>query len=513
MDRKKRIQHEMNKLISVVLVLLLVDSTFVVFDGNFTGNVVKESEGVTYLIPQINEVDSIKELSSFNEGFYLVKEGYVFYVESAASYIPLYIKVNDIQQQNGMISIDEDGTMEFDGSYRYKGLAEEIPEVEENLVTADAIALEKITGFAPVVTTPQSTSRSRAIIREADKKLISSCIKQGCNDRTMKIMLAHVDVENNPRDYDAKDYPLIPLIGSDGKPVVKNGKEVKIKDTSKEPTSFGILQQGPDFIRNYNPNGQKAVDSIKDCGNQKQQCVDNAVLAFKAFEEKRFNEWEGMSDLKRADWGSYEAFTAIKYNAGDRALPTSAPVHKERVEAAYDKFAANNYYGNLVAELQVSDATIAQASIISGPAAKDVIAPIQQLYKKWTSSSVNGIEVEGSKFYVDSTGKLLVEATGPDYAVLNQNGKLVINDWGSNTPLSPIQVAALKDFAPAATNNLLLVPRFQLSDGTDYYLQPGDKATRQENDVFVEYEARKDTKGYTYLQALDKNGDFIKDKV
>lgn len=114
MDKKKRISHEMNKLITLVLILVLITTAIIVFDGNITGNVVGSSSGITYIIPSIQEVQGIGELSSLNEGFYLIKEGFVFYLESADSYIPLYIKVNDLKQRDGIFSVDEDGNVGFE---------------------------------------------------------------------------------------------------------------------------------------------------------------------------------------------------------------------------------------------------------------------------------------------------------------------------------------------------------------------------------------------------------------
>lgn len=120
MDRKKKIEHEMSKFVTLVLLLILITATTIVFNGNITGNVVGSSSGITYIIPSIQEVSSIDELSSLNEGFYLIKEGYVFYLESADSYIPLYIKVTDLKQRDGIFSVDEDGNIEFEDSFGEK---------------------------------------------------------------------------------------------------------------------------------------------------------------------------------------------------------------------------------------------------------------------------------------------------------------------------------------------------------------------------------------------------------
>lgn len=98
MNRKRKISEEMNKLTALVLVLMLVTATAIVFDGSITGNVAIENSGITYSVPAVHEVNDINDLKILNEGFYLVSNGYVFYMESADTYIPLYIKVNDVAQ-------------------------------------------------------------------------------------------------------------------------------------------------------------------------------------------------------------------------------------------------------------------------------------------------------------------------------------------------------------------------------------------------------------------------------
>ena len=51
------------------------------------------------------EVNGIKELSYLNEGWYEIRNGFVFYLETFTSYVPLYIKVKNLEQQNGLLVV------------------------------------------------------------------------------------------------------------------------------------------------------------------------------------------------------------------------------------------------------------------------------------------------------------------------------------------------------------------------------------------------------------------------
>ena len=512
MDRKKRIQHEMNKLISVVLVLLLVDSTFVVFDGNFTGNVVKESEGVTYLIPQINEVDSIKELSSFNEGFYLVKEGYVFYVESAASYIPLYIKVNDIQQQNGMISIDEDGTMEFDGSYRYKGLAEEIPEVEENIVTG-YVGIEEITGFA-------TTSAAKSPIKPEDQ--------------------ARFDAIYNK-------YPTIPrgtfegLYSAEtslGKNVVHSlPSDVDAGTTGPLGLSRGIYQN-----KKYNPNGQYDPNTLE--GSLEISAVyltdfmKSSNYDKNAPEEVRANQiqiaWNSgkvypSGQIKQVlDSPKYAAAGMFNFNNNlDPAAKIGRFVNFMYGYAFGKKSETSSATQSNEAQIEVSQTKDSQENTVflysdgskmtvkeNGEVKIDYPNGKALVFENQvpaTSSSIPTIPTakssaktstpsEQSQEFLVKDGIIYETASG--YPVINKYGQPTIDIWGPNNKfLTTQQKESLRDSFPDEMGKLERVPYFVQDDGSRYYVRPDDKITRKEGDQFVTYKVKQDGTGWTYLQA------------
>src|SRR3989338_8124823 len=111
----KRIkQSKTAKLISLttatLLIALILASSFYL-DGTITANVVAE-EPSSFIVPAIKEID-FNELRQFNEGWYELRNGYVFYLESFDSYIPLNLKVKNPSGLNGLFVVDEDGKIEF----------------------------------------------------------------------------------------------------------------------------------------------------------------------------------------------------------------------------------------------------------------------------------------------------------------------------------------------------------------------------------------------------------------
>ena len=145
-------------LLTIIIVLVSVLASSIYYDRSITGNVVNENP--TFQV-QIKEIKDINELSQFNEGWYAVKNGLVYYLEGFNSYIPLYVKVLDKRQQNGFVLIEEDSTVIFDADY-YK-LLENKPHYEvkasdtqqtqnQNQITGAVAGLEKISGLQTATT-------------------------------------------------------------------------------------------------------------------------------------------------------------------------------------------------------------------------------------------------------------------------------------------------------------------------------------------------------------------------
>ena len=105
-------------IISLTAIIVLLSSVlaFSIFNGNgnITGFAInqKHNSNAKSIIPELTEINDIRELTQLNEGWYRVMNGQVYYLEIFSSYIPLYIKVRDEGQQNLVIAIDGEGNME-----------------------------------------------------------------------------------------------------------------------------------------------------------------------------------------------------------------------------------------------------------------------------------------------------------------------------------------------------------------------------------------------------------------
>lgn len=140
-------------LATIIIVLTSILAGTIYYGGNITSNVVSEVNDEPQI--QIKTVDNIEQLSYLNEGWYQIRNGYVFYLDTFNSYVPLYIKVRDLYQQDGLLSVDADGNIEFhsdlDKLYE-KEIVEEnnLVESSQNKVTGAVTGLEKVSGFETV---------------------------------------------------------------------------------------------------------------------------------------------------------------------------------------------------------------------------------------------------------------------------------------------------------------------------------------------------------------------------
>ena len=96
-------------LITIIVLLSSILATSVFYENNITANVIRETsindnDKISINIVSVNDV---KEISFLNEGWYQIVNGYVFYLEHFDSYAPLYIKVLDLEQQNGLKNMSE----------------------------------------------------------------------------------------------------------------------------------------------------------------------------------------------------------------------------------------------------------------------------------------------------------------------------------------------------------------------------------------------------------------------
>ncbi len=154
---KKLFNNKIAKgLVSLLTIIILLSSILagsILYENNITANVIKETSiNDKPLTISIKEINDIKGLSQLNEGWYQIRHGYVFYLDTFNSYVPLYIKVLNPEQQNGLLVVDEEGNIEFDK--HFEGLSgKEVAEIKnqepaQNQITGEVTGLEKVSGFA-----------------------------------------------------------------------------------------------------------------------------------------------------------------------------------------------------------------------------------------------------------------------------------------------------------------------------------------------------------------------------
>ena len=103
---KKLEKDKLNEgLISLLIIIILLFSILagtIYYGNNITANAVQENSNFDNSM-QIQTVDNIQDLNQLNEGWYQIRNGFVYYLETFDSYIPLYIKVKNLEQQNDLL--------------------------------------------------------------------------------------------------------------------------------------------------------------------------------------------------------------------------------------------------------------------------------------------------------------------------------------------------------------------------------------------------------------------------
>lgn len=152
---KNKIAKGLVSLVTIIVLLSLILAGSLYYKNNITGSVafedLKNSESTSINAKEVNDV---KELNQLNEGWYKVSNGYVFYLETFDSYVPLYIRIKNPEQQNIVFIVDADGNIKFEENFD-KLISKEIIEAKneestQNLITGLATGLERVSGFATV---------------------------------------------------------------------------------------------------------------------------------------------------------------------------------------------------------------------------------------------------------------------------------------------------------------------------------------------------------------------------
>ncbi len=95
----------------IIILLSSIIAVSIIYDANVSANAVKQIK-LTTKENIVQEFDDIKDLS-LNEGWYSIKNGFVFYLQDFDNAIPLYMKIENPGQQNGKFSVDSDGSIDL----------------------------------------------------------------------------------------------------------------------------------------------------------------------------------------------------------------------------------------------------------------------------------------------------------------------------------------------------------------------------------------------------------------
>src|SRR3989338_5786975 len=147
------------KLISLttatVLIALVLASSLYYSGNNITANVIAE-DSPNFIQPSIKEIDNFNELNQLNEGWYEIRNGYVFYIENFDSYIALNLKVRNPSGLNGLLVVDADGNIAFDSNKWALPEKYSSQEIEsENLITGEVTGMESVSGMQTAAANPE----------------------------------------------------------------------------------------------------------------------------------------------------------------------------------------------------------------------------------------------------------------------------------------------------------------------------------------------------------------------
>ena len=94
-------------LVTIVILLSSILASSIFYGNNITANVVREGSSAESTGITITEVNDVKELNYLNEGWYQIVNGYVFYLEHFDAYVPIYIKVRNLEQHDELEKVSE----------------------------------------------------------------------------------------------------------------------------------------------------------------------------------------------------------------------------------------------------------------------------------------------------------------------------------------------------------------------------------------------------------------------
>ena len=158
MSNKKLLSNKTAKgLVSLITIIILLSSilaTTFIYENNITANVVRETSINNKIPIQITTVNDIKELNQLNEGWYQIKNGFVYYLDTFNSYVPLYIRVKNSEQQNGLLVVDEEGNVEFFEKEKQLNEVQLIQNQEKTQKSTQNQITGEVTGLVSVIPAP-----------------------------------------------------------------------------------------------------------------------------------------------------------------------------------------------------------------------------------------------------------------------------------------------------------------------------------------------------------------------
>ncbi len=234
MNNKNLFKNKTAKgLVSLITIIVLLSSmlaTSIYYQNNITANVVKEistetkSTGII-----ITEVNGIKELSQLNEGWYQIRNGFVFYLDTFNSYVQLYIRVKNPEHQNGLFVVDEDGNVRFDN---YSSTNEKVI-VDENVESGEGFSEFEETKITGAIVPKKEEKQVRLLYMKPTPKNYESFL----DEATRKYGKGDNDFKN-----------LLKAIAT---------AESGWNPTAKSPkNAMGIMQLLPSTARGYKVDGE-----------------------------------------------------------------------------------------------------------------------------------------------------------------------------------------------------------------------------------------------------------------
>ena len=140
-------------LMSFATVIILISSILaasIFYQSNITARAIQETNFDSSPAISIIAVDDINGLNQLNEGWYEIRNGFVYYLQDFDTPIPLYIRIKNSNQQNGLLSVDYDGAIIFDSKFHSKNEVNENTFEEKTIATTISgrvTGLEKVSGF------------------------------------------------------------------------------------------------------------------------------------------------------------------------------------------------------------------------------------------------------------------------------------------------------------------------------------------------------------------------------